>query len=191
MQDWNSKAQKFALFYSIIFLSHPTIYGEELNWDLKTCSSYLSWDNFAARIQKMETSGLLIDRLRLEAMFTKIKGFRSNFKKAQMFTNFRHRNSTIWSAQQRKEATMLYASIGQHCQQSKFAKEGNDELLLNRMITTVFGKKAIKQAQATLNHCKTQVRVTKSLLQNTIPPTPESTNNTPLSCHFLLESDNV
>ena len=163
VDQWHEKAFIFASYYLSIYFPHPDLFGDDIHWDTQTCVDYLSWNRFCSLIQQMESSNLLIDRLRLDAMFIKIHGFQTDFKRAQMFTNFRHRDSTIWSKKEKAEATLLYASVGQTCKSSKYSQEEDDNFINDRMTTAVFGSAAMNNAFAAMQFSKSMLRTIKKI----------------------------
>ena len=69
------QAAKFAAFYKICFLPHADLYGDQTSMSTQSLQKYLSWDTFCSDIETMENSGKLVDRLRLDAMYTYMYGF--------------------------------------------------------------------------------------------------------------------
>jgi hypothetical protein len=61
---WEQTAKTYAKYYSILFLEHPHIYGDNKSWEKQPWThGYLSWDKFFEWIQEMEQSLRLIDYL--------------------------------------------------------------------------------------------------------------------------------
>jgi hypothetical protein len=108
LKQWKKKAGKFAEFYIANFMPHDEFYGDSFP-DRRT---YLSPQALAERIEQMEKSPRLIDRMRVEAMTTYIQGFRSNSKKDKLLDNFRHRCTTRWTDAERKESDVIHRNMG-------------------------------------------------------------------------------
>ena len=98
---WTNTTQKFANFFEICFLPYEHLHG-----DLQPTVP-ITWETFCEKIAKMETSNLLIDKLKLDAMFTFIYGFCSNNKKKTLFSNYWHQNTTQWSTNAKKQRKFL------------------------------------------------------------------------------------
>jgi hypothetical protein len=60
----------------------------------------------------MEKSPRLIDRMRVEAMMTYICGFRTDSKKHKLLDNFRHRCTTRWTDDERRESDNIHRNMG-------------------------------------------------------------------------------
>ena len=105
---WQKKAEKFAHFCLANFMPHEEYYGDRFRED----KTYLSFDAFASRIERMESSRYLIDRMRVSAMSTYLLGFKSNSKTDKLLDNFRHRSTTRWTEQEKKEADSIHRSMG-------------------------------------------------------------------------------
>ena len=103
-KKWEKKCKKYSTFCSVLFLPHPTLYGDTEIQDMPDIISSLAWDSFCKSIQRMDTSKKLIDRLCLDTMYTYMYGLRSNYERGVLFQNFRHRTSTKWSEEEKKEA---------------------------------------------------------------------------------------
>ena len=132
LAQWYKAVSAFAQFYSICFLPHPDLYGDDLELELYKRQKYLSWETFADQIKEMEASNLLIDRLRLDAMFTYMYGLRSDHRKQMLLTNYRHRDSTKWSELEKKDASNFFASVGtrQHFSKDQDADDVHDQLAM-------------------------------------------------------------
>ena len=85
----------------------------------------------------MEASNLLIDCLRLDAMFTYIYGLRSDHRKQMLLTNYRHCDSTKWSELEKKDASNFFASVGtrQHFSKDQDADDVHDQLAMKAFST--------------------------------------------------------
>ena len=103
-------AKKYAEFCIICFLPHPSFFGENTTLTPAELNNYVSWDTLGSRVQLMTASDKLIDRLRLDTMFTHMAGFQSNHQKDILLTNYCHRDSTKWSDAEKKEAANLWAN---------------------------------------------------------------------------------
>ena len=137
LAQWYKAASAFAQFYSICFLPHPDLYGDDLELELYKRQKYLSWETFADQIKEMEASNLLIDRLRLDAMFTYIYGLRSDHRKQMLLTNYRHHDNTKWSELEKKDASNFFASVGtrQHFSKDQDADDVHDQLAMKAFST--------------------------------------------------------
>jgi hypothetical protein len=89
---WQKKAGKFAQFCLANFMPHEEYHGDRFPVD----KTYLSFDVFASRLERMESSRYLIDRMRVSAMSTYLLGFRSNSKSDKLLDTFCHRSTTRW-----------------------------------------------------------------------------------------------
>lgn len=146
LEKWKIKAETFAAYFSICFLPHPHINGT----GYKIPRDYLSWSNFCARIKAMESSGLLIDRLRLSAMYTFIYGHRSNKRKEVLFTNFRHRNSTRWTQSEKEEAKHYFNALRSN------DPTFNDDDDFVTFSQTNFSTRVVTDKTNTAKHCDVQ-----------------------------------
>jgi hypothetical protein len=89
LKRWTKCGRKFAEFYIANFMPHDGFYGNSF-----PDSTYLSFESLSERIEKMEKSPRLIDRMRVEVMMTYVCGFRTDSKKHKLLDNFRHRCTT-------------------------------------------------------------------------------------------------
>ena len=165
---WFHKATEFARFYTICFLPHEDIYG-----DNDTRPLPITWKKFCSRIQSMESSGLLIDQLRLDNMMTFISSLSSNYKSRILLSNYRHRCSTKWSDKERLEADELFQKLGR--KQQYFQGSDLEDLVTGRLTTQVFSSNKIKDTRNNLNYCKDQMRSIASLFRQ--PATKDNNNN--------------
>jgi hypothetical protein len=108
MKWWTKYGKKFAEFYIANFMPHDCFYGNSF-----PDSTYLSFESLSERIEKMEKSPRLVDRMRDEAMMTYICGFRTNSKKHKLLDNFRHRCTTRWT-----DANSITKTVNQFPNQS-------------------------------------------------------------------------
>ena len=163
-KKWEKKCKKYSTFCSVLFLPHPTLYGDTEIQDMPDIISSLAWDSFCKSIQRMDTSKKLIDRLRLDTMYTYMYGLRSNYERGVLFQNFRHRTSTKWSEEEKKEAKKLFDSIGIR-NSSTAIKMNNDigRLLLQK----TFPKQKIRGYKNEILFCQQQLQSLKSLHNNT------------------------
>ena len=89
-QQWKKQADAFACYYSILFLPHNEIYGDNPQQTTINFQEYLTWDFFSKRIETMETSKYMIDRQRLYCMYNFIYSLRQyNYLNKQLMENFR------------------------------------------------------------------------------------------------------
>jgi hypothetical protein len=128
IETWKHAAQKFAEFYMILFMPHPEVYGTMTI--INDYKEQISWEKFCKRVEMMEKSDLLIDMNRLQQINHFRYGFRSDFKNDALLKNFRFRNATVWSEEEKKESKQFYDSIG-HLQQ-QFNELHQDEILVER-----------------------------------------------------------
>ena len=155
-QTWSKAAQKFANYYEICFLPHTDLYGE------KQPHHAITWETFCSKIQAMESSEFMIDKLRLDAMMTFILGFHSDYRKRIMFSNFRHRNTTQWTDMERKEATKVFAALG--LRKRSFINEEDVEAMIEGKLTTeYFSPLKVKQFRSEHNFCRHQSRCLSKL----------------------------
>ncbi len=160
MVSWKTKASAFATYCSILFLPQEDLYGQSLtsqqneegislgeldsNDDATGASNDsdlqpatipdISWEAFCTKIQEMECSPKAIDHVRLEALMMHLTGMECNHVKRILLNNYRHRNSTRWTEEEKQEADLLYRSIGDH---KKRSKDGiNIEDYLNERVFT-------------------------------------------------------
>jgi hypothetical protein len=60
----------------------------------------------------MEKNPRLIDRMRVEAMMTYVCGFRTDSKKHKLLDNLRHRCTTRWTDDERREYDNIHRNMG-------------------------------------------------------------------------------
>jgi 23S rRNA maturation mini-RNase III len=108
LRKWKKKANAFASYYICSFLPHNDLFGSYSSIP----KDYFSWNSFTARVKKMESSGLLIDRLRIDAMSTFINALLHDSKQATLISNYRNRCTTRWSKDERESAEKFYAMLG-------------------------------------------------------------------------------
>ncbi|CAB9516444.1 helicase PIF1 [Seminavis robusta] len=160
---WRKAADAFASWYDITFLPHEDIYGDMP----ASAHSAPTWESFCAKIQDMEINNRLIDRLRLDAMFTFSYGFRSNYKQRVLFSNFRHRNTTVWSDQERHEAEKLFAAVGAR-NRAFLDDTDTDDIINGRLSTEAFSTSKIRSYQQDRDFCKHQMTSVKYLFPSSI-----------------------
>ena len=125
MKIWKKDANRFAEFYILSFFPHEDLFGEETHQ--LDAQKYLSWEAFCERTKIMTNSTLLIDKVRLACMFTFMKGFRSNFKQAQLLSNYRFQNTTRWSTVEKETAKSYWESLGISASISKVIQTLSEE----------------------------------------------------------------
>ena len=128
---WANAAQNFANFFEICFLPHEHLYGE------LQPTVPITWETFCEKFSKMETSNLMIDKLRLDAMFTFIYGFCSNHRKKTLFSNYWHQNTTQWSTTERQEAKKVFAALGAR-NQRLFDEDAAEDLIHGKLTQEFF-----------------------------------------------------
>ena len=101
----------------------------------------------------MEKSEFLIDKNRLQQINHFRYGFKSDIKNDTLLKNFRFRNATVWSEEEKKESKQFYDSIGHLNQQ--FNELNHDEVLVERKEYTT---KQIKDFLLEDGHCVSQER---------------------------------
>ena len=139
---WNRKCDNFAKFYQLCFLPHNETFGNIVSSPSTLMQSDLSWTSFCSTIEKMENSKLLIDRIRLQTMFTFIHGFQTNYTNRVLLSNFRHRQTTRWSEEEQIEASNLYNSIGCNGNGKKFNNDEDEDFYLDQDAIKFFGTAA-------------------------------------------------
>jgi hypothetical protein len=107
LKRWTIYGRKFAEFYIANFMPHDCFYGNSF-----PDSTSLSFESLSERIEQMEKSPRLIDRMRLEAMMTYICGFRTDSKKHKLLDNFRHKCTTRWTDDERRESDNIHRNMG-------------------------------------------------------------------------------
>ena len=121
VRRWTSRANKFAQFYSTVFLPNDDVFGDNLDWTIAQKVHHVSWTRLCHAIESMEKSPLLIDKMRLASLFTFEQGLRSNNRAARLFTNWRHRCSTKWSTEERAHAKSIHDMHGLSTLKSRFS----------------------------------------------------------------------
>ena len=160
LRQWSKDAAAFAQYHIICFFPHPEFFGDNISWDSATKQNYLSWDKFASGICSMEKSKQMIDRLRLDAMFTFVYGMRADKKRQQLLSNFRHRETTRWNNTEKYDAEKLYSSLG--TRQGQFNNQESSEVL-DQLETTIFSTQKIRDTNKNLHFCKEQSSVLNKL----------------------------
>ena len=128
---------------------------------------YLSWEAFCQCIHDMEHSPRAIDHARLAAMETYITGMQTNHVKRVLLNNFCHRNSTKWTSEEKREADVLFRSIGRNITKS------HDPLLIEDLLTTKHFNTSAQANHASENaFCKKQMAAINMLFP---PPSTTST----------------
>lgn len=138
LKHWTKLAKKFAQFYIANFMPHDCFFGDSF----PDSSTYLSFEALSVRIEHLEKSCRLIDRMRVEAVTTYIRGFRSNSKRDKLLDNFRHRCTTRWTDEERKESDMIHRNMGvtSKFQESMDANTQDD----NKVTMEFFGPSKIR-----------------------------------------------
>ena len=183
---WKKNAKLYAQFYTVCFLPHLDHYGNPPKFSKDYLEHYLSWESFSARIQTMEETGNLIDRLRLDTMYTFMYGFRSDRRKNVLLSNFRHRNTTKWSDQDKKAAAQMYASIG--ATNAKFTNDDDDDEGI-WLTTKQFPSKKTTELKENSKFYKTQLKsladlyppiesMTAPSISSNSPPLPDNPQQT-------------
>ena len=97
---------------------------------------FSTWETFCKKIAKMETSNLMINKLRLDTMFTFIYGFHSNHRKKTLFSKYCHQNTTQWSTRQHHEAMKLFVALG--ARNKRFLNKDDTEDLIHGKLKQEF-----------------------------------------------------
>ncbi len=126
----------------------------------------------------MERSTKLIDRLRLDAMFTFMHGLRPDKTMGQLFTNFRHRNSTRWSEMEKREALEQQRLLGQQTKASRLsAFDEDDDESSDMHGTTVFSSRKLKEARKIHDfHAQQQKSLQQTFAEESTPQSLPSDN---------------
>ena len=137
----------------------------------------------------MEKSGLLIDRLRLDAMFTFVYGFRSNWRKRTLLTNYRFRHTKRWSDAERKQAAELFDKIGKRKRRFQDTEQDVDDYISGKLQTKNFTAGTIKNYKADFLFCDEQMHVISRLFgitSNQISNLSQNTSHND-ACHSSTE----
>ena len=180
LRSWSKAAHKFACFHEICFLPHENLCGGPHS------VVAVSWETFCAKIHAMEHSDLLIDKLRLHAMFTFIYGFRSDHRKRILFSNHRHRSTTRWSDQEQKETMKMFSLLG--ASNKKFCdNDALEDLVNGKLVNEFFSPAKINQFHTELHFCKRQMTSINHLFG--VPSSEQTEVGTrPSICCFHLDS---
>ncbi len=119
-KTWTRKANAFARFYNIVFLPHDNMFGDDNAMTIKNKKHMLTWKHFCQRVHEFERSHRLIDRLRLAAMSSFQNGLRAHSQAAKFLSNYRHRCSTRWSDEEKKQSDIIAKAIGLSTNATKF-----------------------------------------------------------------------
>lgn len=147
-KSWKSKADNFAKYYLCSFRPMPHVYskphkiGNEKDF---------TWEALSCWVEEMEASPRLIDRLRLDAMFNNMAGFRSKSKHQSIVSAYRTRNRTIWTEAQRAEDKELFSGF-KTCRQALMEEDEED----NGANHHVFRQNDISQLYQELKYCREQ-----------------------------------
>ena len=116
--------------------------NDQLNQDLPTI-----WDKFCQRIKELETSHFLIDHMRLQAMTTYLTASESNQTKRILLSNWRHRNTTVWSEQEKQEADTLFTSVGLGKRCAQACDNDLDQYITTRDYNSLLIKSSMEESQ--------------------------------------------
>ena len=117
---------------------------------------FSTWETFCKKIAKMETSNLMINKLRLDTMFTFIYGFHSNYRKKTLISNYWHQNTTQWSTMECQEAKKLFAALG--ARNKRFlSKDAAEDLIHGKLTQEFFSFGKINQFKKDINFCRYQM----------------------------------
>jgi len=161
---WQMAADAFACYYSIVFLPQENFYGQHVPHKKP------NWETFCEMIEKMEQRDLLIDRLRLRAMTTYFNALPSNYEKMTLLQNFRHRKSTKWSDQEKREAEQIFGASRKH---KKFVDDDFQNILESTNSCQIFSSQKIKNALQELEYASQQMKTMEYLC-----PTPKPSDRT-------------
>ena len=147
---------------------------------------YLSWETFANRIKEMEASNLLIDCLRLDAMFTYIYGLRSDHRKQMLLTNYRHRDSTKWSELEKKDASNFFASVGtRQC----FSKDQDADDVHDQLAMKAFSTIKTNEMYRKIKFCGVQSDTLDFIFSNKTDSSTRTSSNATTNHDQLLRGD--
>ena len=97
--NWSNKANKYAKYALVCFRPEVHVWSKD---DTPSEQDY-TWNALCDWIQDMTRSKRLIDRLRLDSMFTYLYGHRTTENDRKLFTDYRMRNRTLWTQSEKDE----------------------------------------------------------------------------------------
>ena len=96
---WKEEVDKYAKVCLVSFRPEVNLYSTEHD---NSEPEYYSWNTFCSWIKDLENSKFLIDRLRLQCLYTSVHGMHSNPKQRAIISMYRKRNRTVWSDEELK-----------------------------------------------------------------------------------------
>ena len=102
--QWKKRADKFAMYALTVFRPESDLYDKtQTNTLGYRYSDYCQW------IQHLNNDSSILSKLRLRAMYTHLHGMDSHFASKQLAAEYRGRNRTLWSDDER--ATYFAARV--------------------------------------------------------------------------------
>ena len=148
-----------------------------------------TWDCFCQWIEKMENSKRLIDRLRLDCMVSYVHGLHSDRRKRNILNDFRFRNTTVWSEEEKKEANAVFSGLSSRKQFGNHQLD-DSEMDPNQTVARDFKDKDVNNFNATIAHCSKLQRTIKNLFGQRIKPSQRS-HNKDLSGNVLANGSHI
>ena len=105
---WKKKADAFALYYLSTYRPLPNHYSKNQRIGDK---SDFSWEALCQWVEEMEQSSRVVDKMRLDAMYNDIYGFRSKSRHQKVLSDYRSRNRRMWTKEELAENKELFASF--------------------------------------------------------------------------------
>ena len=135
LKDWEEAADKFARHCLVCFCEHePCSSSNGPNADEFT------WDAFCAWVKKLEQSGRLIDRLRLDVLYKNIRGIRTNSTHRNILTSCRNRSRTRWTEKQKNQMEKVF---GESRQKQKQEQDDDIDNLVDEATVKTFSTLAM------------------------------------------------
>ena len=107
-QAWKKKADAFAMYYLCTYRPMPNHYSSAQKISNR---EDFSWDALCGWVKDMEQSERVVDKLRLDAMYNDIYGFRSKSKHQTLLSAYRSRKATVWTEEQLAENKELFSNF--------------------------------------------------------------------------------
>jgi hypothetical protein len=144
---WKEQADAFALYYLKCFRPGEPWGGHQRIQD----PSQYHWETFCEWVQKLEQSTLMVDKLRLDNMLSIVYGLRTKTKDRKLLGDYRYRNRTKWTEEEKNEIRSIYPKPSKHGYR---ADKDFDELehLAMRVFTPYEQQSVFKE----LSYCRKQ-----------------------------------